>query len=154
MLTLSRWKVTAVILSVIFGIVFTLPNLLPQKTLDALPGWVPHQKLNLGLDLQGGSYLLYEVDTDALRAERLTNMVEDVRTTLRNDQIEFGELGESGGGVWGRLTHPGEGGQGGSLLRRSIGGALGRGPRGAGAPKTKKRGGPPAGGVARPGPTT
>ena len=42
MLTLSRWKVTAVILSVIFGIVFTLPNLLPQKTLDALPGWVPH----------------------------------------------------------------------------------------------------------------
>ena len=82
MLTLSRWKVTAVILSVIFGIVFSLPNVLPQKTLDALPGWVPHQKLNLGLDLQGGSYLLYEVDTDALRAERLTNMVEDVRTTL------------------------------------------------------------------------
>jgi preprotein translocase subunit SecD len=67
MLTLSRWKIFAVILSVIFGIVFTLPNLLPQKTLDALPGWVPHQKLNLGLDLQGGSYLLYEVDTDALR---------------------------------------------------------------------------------------
>ena len=37
MLTLSRWKIFAVTLSVIFGIVFTLPNLLPQKTLDALP---------------------------------------------------------------------------------------------------------------------
>ncbi len=58
---------------------------------------MPQQKLNLGLDLQGGSYLLYEVDTDALRAERLTNLVEDVRTTLRNDQIEFGELGEANG---------------------------------------------------------
>ncbi|KQY92400.1 preprotein translocase subunit SecD [Caulobacter sp. Root1455] len=124
MLTLSRWKVTAVILSVIFGIVFTLPNLLPQKTLDALPGWVPHQKLNLGLDLQGGSYLLYEVDTDALRAERLTNMVEDVRTTLRNDQIEFGELGEAGGIVRVRITDPGKVDQAVSLLRRSIGGPL------------------------------
>ncbi|SFJ80334.1 protein translocase subunit SecD [Caulobacter sp. UNC279MFTsu5.1] len=124
MLTLSRWKVTAVILSVIFGIVFSLPNLLPQKTLDALPGWVPHQKLNLGLDLQGGSYLLYEVDTDALRAERLTNMVEDVRTTLRNDQIEFGELGEAGGIVRVRITDPAKVDQAVSLLRRSIGGPL------------------------------
>src|SRR4051812_42839662 len=124
MLTLSRWKVTAVILSVIFGIVFSLPNLLPQKTLDALPGWVPHQKLNLGLDLQGGSYLLYEVDTDALRAERLTNMVEDVRTTLRNDQITFGELGEAGGIVRVRITDPAKVDQAVSLLRRSIGGPL------------------------------
>ena len=124
MLTLSRWKVTAVILSVIFGIVFSLPNMLPQKTLDALPGWVPHQKLNLGLDLQGGSYLLYEVDTDALRAERLSNMVEDVRTTLRNDQIEFGELAESGGVVRVRITDPSKVDAGVSLLRRSIGGPL------------------------------
>jgi preprotein translocase subunit SecD len=124
MLTLSRWKVTAVILSVIFGIVFTLPNLLPQRTLDALPGWVPHQKLNLGLDLQGGSYLLYEVDTDALRAERLTNMVEDVRTALRNDQIDFGELGESGGIVRVRVTDPTKVDQAVSLLRRSVGGPL------------------------------
>jgi preprotein translocase subunit SecD len=124
MLTLSRWKVTAVILSVIFGILFTLPNLLPQKTLDALPGWVPHQKLNLGLDLQGGSYLLYEVDTDALRAERLTNMVEDVRTALRNDQINFGELGEAGGIVRVRITDTSKVDQAVSLLRKSVGGPL------------------------------
>ena len=124
MLTLSRWKVTAVILSVIFGIVFSLPNILPQKTLDALPGWVPHQKLNLGLDLQGGSYLLYEVDTDALRAERLSNMVEDVRTTLRNEQIEFGELGEQGGIVRVRVTDPSKVDAAVSLLSRSIGGPL------------------------------
>ncbi len=97
MLSLSRWKIAIVTLSVIFGIVFTLPNLLPQKTLDALPGWVPKQKLNLGLDLQGGSYLLYEVDTAALRKERLGNLVEDVRTTLRTAGISFNGLGEAGG---------------------------------------------------------
>ena len=48
--------------------------------------------LNLGLDLQGGSYLLYSVDTAALRNERLTNMAEDVRTTLRDKQIAFTDL--------------------------------------------------------------
>ena len=37
MLTLSRWKIIAVTLSVIFGLVFSLPNVLPQSTLDALP---------------------------------------------------------------------------------------------------------------------
>jgi hypothetical protein len=66
MLTLSRWKIIAVTLSVIFGILFSLPNVLPQKTLDAMPGWLPHQKLNLGLDLQGGSYLLLMRSTPTL----------------------------------------------------------------------------------------
>ncbi|PHY12749.1 protein translocase subunit SecD, partial [Caulobacter sp. B11] len=108
MLTLSRWKIIAVTLSVIFGVLFTLPNLLPQKTLDALPGWLPKQKLNLGLDLQGGSYLLYEVDTAALRVERLTNLVEDARTTLRGEQIAFGELGEANGVVNVRIAEAGK----------------------------------------------
>jgi preprotein translocase subunit SecD len=124
MLTLSRWKIFAVTLSVIFGIVFTLPNLLPQKTLDALPGWVPHQKLNLGLDLQGGSYLLYEVDTNALRKERLTNLVEDVRTQLRTEQIAFGELGEAGGVISVRIADAGKVNDAAALLRRTLGSPL------------------------------
>ena len=54
MLTLSRWKIVLVTLSVIFGILFTLPNLLPQKTLDSFPGWLPKQKLNLGRSKASG----------------------------------------------------------------------------------------------------
>ncbi|MDG2527426.1 protein translocase subunit SecD [Caulobacter endophyticus] len=103
MLSLSRWKIVLVTLSVIFGIVFTLPNLLPQKTLDALPGWVPKQKLNLGLDLQGGSYLLYEVDTAQLRKERLDNLVEDVRNTLRTAGIDFNGLAQANGVIGVRI---------------------------------------------------
>ncbi|MGZ3279428.1 MAG: protein translocase subunit SecD [Caulobacteraceae bacterium] len=99
MLTLSRWKVILVVLAVLFGVVFTLPNALPQKTLDALPSWVPKQKLNLGLDLQGGSSLLLEVDTKSLKAERLTNLLEDVRNNLRNDNVAFDNLHEQGDAV-------------------------------------------------------
>jgi preprotein translocase subunit SecD len=124
MLTLSRWKIIAVTLSVIFGILFSLPNVLPQKTLDAMPGWLPHQKLNLGLDLQGGSYLLYEVDTDALHRERLSNLVEDTRTQLRSEQIPFGELAQQGEVVNVRIGDPTRYNDAVNLLRKNLGAPL------------------------------
>ena len=124
MLTLSRWKIILVVLSVVFGLLFSLPNVLPQSVRDGLPGFLPKQTLNLGLDLQGGSYLLLEVDTDALRAERLTNMVEDVRTTLREEQITFADLGQVDGGVNVRIVDPGQVDQAARLLRNTIGTAL------------------------------
>ncbi|WP_454715206.1 protein translocase subunit SecD [Caulobacter segnis] len=124
MLTLSRWKIIAVTLSVIFGILFSLPNVLPQKTLDAMPGWLPHQKLNLGLDLQGGSYLLYEVDTDALHRERLSNLVEDVRLQLRNEQIPFGELAQQGDVVSVRIGDAARYNDAMNVLRKNIGAPL------------------------------
>jgi len=108
MLNLSRWKVILVIASVIFGILFTLPNLLPAGTRAQLPGWFPKQTLNLGLDLQGGSYLLLEVDTAELRKDKQVALIEDVRKTLREDQIEFADLGAVGGDVTVRVIDPAE----------------------------------------------
>lgn len=124
MLTLSRWKIIAVTLSVIFGILFSLPNVLPQKTLDALPGFLPHKKLNLGLDLQGGSYLLYEVDTEALHRERLSNLTEDVRTQLRNEQIPFGELSQQGEIISVRIGDAARYNDALNLLRKNLGAPL------------------------------
>jgi len=99
MLALSRWKIILVTLAVLFGVVFTLPNVLPQSTLDSLPGWAPTKKLNLGLDLAGGSSLLMEVDTKALKAERLTNLLEDVRNNLRQQNVAFDNLHQQGDAV-------------------------------------------------------
>lgn len=124
MLTLSRWKIIAVTLSVIFGILFSLPNVLPQKTLDALPGFLPHKKLNLGLDLQGGSYLLYEVDTEALHRERLSNLTEDVRTQLRSEQIPFGELNQQGEIISVRIGDAARYNDALNLLRKNLGAPL------------------------------
>ena len=83
MMSLSRWKVVLTILAVVLGVLFTLPNILPPGTVSQLPGFMPKKTLNLGLDLQGGSYLLLEVDTKALKAEKITNISEDTRATLR-----------------------------------------------------------------------
>jgi preprotein translocase subunit SecD len=108
MLSFPRWRVFLCLAAVLFGLAFTAPNLLPADVLAKVPGWAPHQKLNLGLDLQGGSYLLLEVDTAALKAERMTNLVEDVRRTLSDKQIAFTGLGQDGGVVRVRITDPGQ----------------------------------------------
>ena len=106
MLALSRWKIILVLGSVIFGILFSLPNVLPNSVLARWPAFLPRQRLNLGLDLQGGSSLLYAVDMDALRKDLLNNSAEDVRTSLGQAQIGFDSLTTTGGVVQLHVTDP------------------------------------------------
>ncbi|PZQ58196.1 MAG: protein translocase subunit SecD [Phenylobacterium zucineum] len=124
MITVSRWRIILVVIATIYGILFTLPNLLPASVRDSLPGFLPKQTLNLGLDLQGGSYLLYEVDTVALRQEKLTNLVEDVRTQLREAEIDFSGLGVVNGEVTVRISDPTKVDAAARELRNSVGAAL------------------------------
>ena len=87
MIQVTRWKVVIVSLALVFGVLFTLPNFLTQAQRDAMPGFLPHATLHLGLDLQGGSQLLYQVDAVGLKKEKLTALVEDVRKKLQDAQI-------------------------------------------------------------------
>ncbi len=120
MMQLSRWKFVVVTAAVLFGLLFTLPNLLPASVRDAMPGFLPKKTLNLGLDLQGGSYLLLEVDTIALRKEKATNLLEDVRKSLRDDQIVFTDLVQTPTGVTVRISDPGQVGTSFNKLSRLI----------------------------------
>ena len=106
MIRLPRWKVIAVIVALVYGVAFTLPNVLPNPVLAQLPAWLPHSRINLGLDLQGGSYLLYEVDTVALKREKLSNLTEDVRNTLQQKQIASSPPVLLNGVVDVRITDP------------------------------------------------
>ena len=47
------------------------------------------KKVNLGLDLQGGSYLLLEVDTEPLIKERLQSKVIPLKKTLNGNNIKY-----------------------------------------------------------------
>ena len=106
MIQLSRWKVTLVVLSAILGVLFAYPNMLSPAQREALPGWLPKNALNLGLDLQGGSYLLLEVDVPAMRQARVNNLVEDVRVTLNEAGISTGGFQREAGGVVVTLANP------------------------------------------------
>lgn len=81
MLQVSKWKATLVVLALILGVVFSLPNVLPAPAREKMPTWLA-KTLNLGLDLRGGSFLLLEADTASLKKDRMTNLLEDVRTEL------------------------------------------------------------------------
>ena len=70
MLHIPKWKIVLIIATCVLGILYALPNLLSSETADELPSWIPHEQVNLGLDLQGGSYLLLEVDLQAVLKER------------------------------------------------------------------------------------
>src|SRR5215469_4501988 len=125
MMTLARWKVILVVLATVLGLLFTLPNLLPAGVAAKLPPFMPKNTLHLGLDLQGGSDLLYSVDTQALRTERLNNMAEDIRSLLRDKQIAFTDLAVTPTGDIGlRVTDPGQVNDVVNLLRQSVGAPL------------------------------
>jgi preprotein translocase subunit SecD len=100
MLDFPRWKIWAVSLTILLGILYALPNMLPSSVLNGLPGWAPSQQLNLGLDLRGGSHILLEADTRDVAKQRLDTLEETVRSELRDvpgGRIGFGDMSLSGG---------------------------------------------------------
>ncbi|HVZ29691.1 MAG TPA: protein translocase subunit SecD [Asticcacaulis sp.] len=96
MINLSRWKVGLVVLAALIGILFSAPNFMSPETRDSVKSFLPTQVLNLGLDLQGGVYLLLEVDTQALTTEKANNLMEDVRGRLHDANINFSTLAAQG----------------------------------------------------------
>jgi protein-export membrane protein SecD len=89
MLHFARWKIILILLISIGGILFAIPNLLPARSLDALPDWIPHKQINLGLDLQGGAHLLYQMDENELIQDWLKNIRGDMRDVLRKERVGY-----------------------------------------------------------------
>ena len=96
MVQYPKWQMVLVAVVLLLGAVFAAPNLLSRDTAAGLPGWVPREQINLGLDLQGGSYLLMEVDIGAVVRERLDNLVDGLRSALREAKIAYTDLGVDG----------------------------------------------------------
>ncbi|GLK75927.1 protein translocase subunit SecD [Methylopila jiangsuensis] len=92
MLHFSFWKTAAVLALCALGVLFALPNVLPQSVRDAYPSWFPARTIVLGLDLQGGSQLLLEVDGEALTRSRAVALQEDVRRQMREARIGTSEI--------------------------------------------------------------
>ena len=79
--------IRAIIIAIvaISGILLTVPSFLPKDVLATWPSFLPRQSVVLGLDLQGGSHLLLQVNRDSIVAERIKELRRDVRTKLAND---------------------------------------------------------------------
>jgi len=101
MLNFPRWKVLWILFVLAVGVALAIPSLIPEATLGQL-GLQKMPRINLGLDLSGGSRLLLEAETSDIAKQRLQQMEESVRTEMRrqNPQIDIGDISTAGG----RLT--------------------------------------------------
>ena len=106
MLYFSRWKTILIWLTVLVGVLFSAPNLFSKQTLDALPSFVPKQKITLGLDLQGGSYILLEIDRQSLINDRVQTIRDDARQTLRTARVGYSGINDDRNTINIRLRDP------------------------------------------------
>jgi protein-export membrane protein SecD len=95
MLHFRTWKVILVSAIVLAGLLFALPNLFSSETVSRIPAWLPHKQVNLGLDLQGGAHLLYQLDEKEMVEDWLKNIRGDVRETLRSNRIGYTDLAQN-----------------------------------------------------------
>ena len=87
MMYFSRLKTFSILGACLIGLLLCVPN-----AIRAPASWVPWRTMHLGLDLQGGSYLLLEVDMKAVIKERLESLMDGVRQALRPGAIFYQTL--------------------------------------------------------------
>src|SRR5688572_26301745 len=83
MLDFPRWKIWGVTLLCLLGIALAIPSFIPESYVAKWPGFLPSGRINLGLDLAGGSHLLLEADTSDVAKQKLEAMQETIRLGLR-----------------------------------------------------------------------
>jgi SecD/SecF fusion protein len=93
MLRFPAWKIISILAMTFFALLLIVPSLLSPEHRDALishlPKWVPARALVLGLDLQGGSHVLLEVDSNSVVKSLVDNLRDSVRRELRENKVSI-----------------------------------------------------------------
>lgn len=93
-----RWKVILIWAALALGAALAVPTFLPERVFSQLPSAL-QMKVNLGLDLSGGSHILLEANPADVTKARLENMEDQIRTELRrgDPKIVIGDISRKGG---------------------------------------------------------
>ncbi|CAO4175135.1 protein translocase subunit SecD [Methylorubrum populi] len=96
MLRFTRTKIVATLAVILIGLSLAVPSFVPADSRKAfmasLPSWfpswiIPSRAIVLGLDLQGGSQILLEIDQPDLVRSMVTGLRDDVRRVLREAAV-------------------------------------------------------------------
>lgn len=87
MLHFSRFKITLILGALLLGFLFSAPNFYSENLRQKLPGFLPKNSLNLGLDLQGGAHMLLRVDLKDGIQKTLRAELDGIRQALREERI-------------------------------------------------------------------
>ncbi|QWV95217.1 protein translocase subunit SecD [Geomonas oryzisoli] len=90
------WRISLILIFIIASCVYLTPTLV-----DTLPTWwsglLPKDKIHLGLDLQGGTHLVMEVETQKAVEGSLDLIATDLEDSLTAQSLRFKKIGRLGG---------------------------------------------------------
>ena len=81
MLNFSKINVIIIYIILLLVSFFSILNFQEKKIID--------KKVNLGLDLQGGSYLLLEINSDNLIEEKIQSKVIPIKKLLKDNGLNY-----------------------------------------------------------------
>ena len=87
MLYFSKLKLVIIYFIIIFLSLFAFINFVDNED-----NFLLSKKVNLGLDLQGGSYLLLEVDSKPVVNRKLQQKLLNIRKYLKTNKIKYNNL--------------------------------------------------------------
>jgi preprotein translocase subunit SecD len=111
MLRFPLWKTILTVIATLIAISICVPSMIGSANravlASVMPSWLQPQSIVLGLDLQGGAHLLYEVDRGDVIKSMVQNLRDDLRRQLREDKVAVsGGIGVNARGVQARLADP------------------------------------------------
>lgn len=84
-----RWRSILAVLGVAASIVWVLPNVV---NFDEKAWWPSKQKLNYGLDIQGGLHLVMGVDVEGVVKESTTRLMTSMKADMQKDKVAFADI--------------------------------------------------------------
>ncbi len=91
----TGWRISLISIFVVLSFLYLTPTLASK-----LPSWwgnlLPKDKIHLGLDLQGGTHLVMEVDTQKAVEGTLDLVATDLEDTLNNKNLRFKHISRNG----------------------------------------------------------
>jgi len=91
MLHFSKVKIISILLACFAAFIFAAPSFFLHNKSNSktaiLEKFLPDNKVNLGLDLRGGSQLMLEVDFDYYIQEQLNNLKEEIKLSFREESV-------------------------------------------------------------------
>ena len=108
MLRFAKWKIVAILAMTFSAMLVVAPSLLSPSDYEALaarlPDWARPATIVLGLDLQGGSNVMLEVDKPSVLHTLAMNLRDDARRILREEKVATtGGIGQQTRGVQMRI---------------------------------------------------
>lgn len=87
-----RWRNLLASLGVVLAVCYVMPNV---ANMEKIPWWPIKDKINYGLDIQGGLHLVMGVDIEGVVAESVQKLIVSLREDFKKDQINFVEINSS-----------------------------------------------------------